>query len=201
MYMFFIYLRYSLLLLLLLLLFIVFIVPNKHVLSNCSSALVLERNRSRHDRVLEILAEWISSVRKPSQSLHADLNSNRFNRVSDVFHSLRPDTVLVSKDSITTLELTICHETNLERSKRFKLNKYSKLSNCLNAKYNNYEIISFTIEVTTLGFISDIRDFVNVCLIERLTNTLRLKIVNFVISDSYMIYCNRNNAQNNNISS
>jgi len=35
---------------------------NKHVLSNCSSGISLKRYGSRHDRVLEILAEWISSV-------------------------------------------------------------------------------------------------------------------------------------------
>jgi len=35
---------------------------NKHVLSNCSSAVVLERYLSRYDQVLEILAEWITSV-------------------------------------------------------------------------------------------------------------------------------------------
>jgi len=87
--------------------------------------------------------------------------------------------------------------TNLEQSKRFKLNKYSTLSNCLNAKYNNYKL--FSKSKSTLGFIPDIRDFINVCLIEKLTDTLRLKMANFVISDSYMIYCNKNHAQDNHI--
>ena len=166
---------------------------NKHVLSNCSSAVVLERYRSRHDRVLEILADWISFARKADLSLHADLGSGKYGRVSDIFHTLRPDIVLVGMNSIFILELTICHETNLERSRQFKMNKYSLLPDCLNAKYINYKMFLFTIEVTTLGLISDFAIFINSCLIERLSDSLRMKIANSVISDSYSIYCNRNN--------
>ena len=54
---------------------------NKHVLSNCSATAALERYKTRHDNVLLILAEWISSVTKPGQSIYVDINSDQFKPV------------------------------------------------------------------------------------------------------------------------
>jgi len=129
---------------------------NKHVLSNCASPVALETYGSRHDRVLCILVAWIATVLKPGRVLHVDLNTGYYRPIKDVFHSLRPDIVMVNHDIIVTLELTICHESNLTNSKLFKTNKYSSLFDHLIDKYANCTVFSHTIEVTTLtGQVSD----------------------------------------------
>ena len=40
---------------------------------------------------------------------------------------LRPDIALVDGSKIVILELTVCHESNLEKSKLFKFEKYTKI--------------------------------------------------------------------------
>jgi len=83
---------------------------NKHALFNCASPVVLERYRLCHDPVLSILAAWIATVLKPGRVLHVDLNSADYKPITDVFHSLRSDIVIVNQNIIVTLELAVCHE-------------------------------------------------------------------------------------------
>ena len=166
---------------------------NKHVLSNCSSPVALKRYRSRHDNVLSILAAWIATMLKPVQVLHVDLNSGNYESVNNVFHSLRPDIVIAEKFKIVTLELTVCHESNLQNSKQFKTNKYLSLFDHLTDKYSNCVVTSNTIEITTLGIVSDINSFCRENLKGRLPDTIKREILQSVVSDSFKIYCNRNN--------
>ena len=70
---------------------------NKHVLSNCSAMISLERYKTRHDRILKIIADWIADSLKPGQTLHADLNSSQYKSVRDVFQTLRPDIAIVGQ--------------------------------------------------------------------------------------------------------
>jgi len=100
---------------------------NQHVLSNGAAPVVLERYRSPHGHALYILAAWIATVLKPGRVLHVDLNTGDYKPIKDVFHSPRPDIVIVNQNIILTLELTVCHKTNLINSKQFKTNKYASL--------------------------------------------------------------------------
>ena len=70
-----------------------------------------------------------------------------------MFHSLRPDIVLVKDDTVITLELTVCHELNLRKSKMYKLNKYKDLYSHVMDQFTGYTMKFYTIEVTTLGFV------------------------------------------------
>ena len=79
-----------------------------------------------------------SSVKSADQSLYADIPSEKWNSVDKIFQSTcRPDLVLVDKRNISILELTICHETNLEKSKQYKSRKYQNIHNHIQPHLRN----------------------------------------------------------------
>ena len=47
---------------------------NKHVLANCSAVVSLERYTRRHNNILQLLAEWISTTKSVNQSLYVDIH-------------------------------------------------------------------------------------------------------------------------------
>ena len=51
---------------------------NKHVLSNCSSDVALNRYTQRHNAVLYAIAKWIHSIKSADQQLFADVISSNF---------------------------------------------------------------------------------------------------------------------------
>jgi hypothetical protein len=167
---------------------------NKHVLSNCEHPIVLERYLHRHNEILNLLATWIAGSKSASQTLHADVASNEFKPISDVFHTVcRPDLVLVNLNSNDVLELTVCHETNLTKSKNYKQQKYKNIAANLHEQFKNTELNIFTLEVSNLGFISDITDFIKSANLPKLPIALKRSIIIKAINSSFNIYCNRNN--------
>ena len=166
---------------------------NKHVISNCGSPVSLDRYKKRHDEVLTILVEEIKLRYKSyiNHKIFADLHGPGYNKVSTLFSSLRPDIAILTSSTIETLELTVCHETNLAKSKQFKKMKYADLQENVQPQYSDLKINRHSIEVTSLAFISDI---------SKLNNILRINVSNEVlnkftwtaISNSFLIYCNRN---------
>ena len=120
---------------------------NKHVLSNCSSKVALDRYKQRHDHALSILTDWFATVLKPGNVLHVDLDDSKHRPITEIFTSLRPDIVIVGHSSISAMELTICHETNLQKSKQYKTDKYAALSKECHHFYRNYSVKPETIEV------------------------------------------------------
>jgi len=166
---------------------------NKHVLSNCRSTLALDRYKDRHDSVLSLIANWISRAIKPDRLLHVDLVGQSFRPLSDLFQTLRPDIAILTPTCIDILELTICHETNTIKSRTFKESKYATLHQNLLDKYSELKLNIFTVEVTTLGIISDINSFSLANLNSNMPAQTISEIVRTVISKSFTIYCNRNN--------
>ena len=102
---------------------------NKQVLSNCSSSSVRQRYTYRHNSVLLILVEWLrSSVVEPAVKILADLGNSPSGEPTTVLSWFRPDIVIIGKNNtITSLELTICHESNFAFSRARKVSKYSNL--------------------------------------------------------------------------
>ena len=140
-----------------------------------------------------MLADWLSSVKSPVQHLFADISPDRWNPIEKVFQpSCRPDLLLVDGNTIGVLELTVCHETNLANSKLYKLNKYKNLSQSLQPNFSKCEIRIFTIEVSTLGFVSDCKHFQSAMALPPLTRNVHNAIINSVLNDSYNIYRLRN---------
>ncbi len=129
---------------------------NKHVLANCGSIAALSRFTDRHNKILTIILEWLQAHVLPGSAIYADLSGTNVKPISDIFNSLRPDIAIIRADLIETLELTVCHETNFQKSKLYKLEQ----------------------NVDSRGLFDEIR----------------AKLTLAAISSSYLIYCNRNNA-------
>jgi len=90
---------------------------NKHVLSNCSHPSALTRFTNRHNKILVMLADWLSSKLDNKSTLFVDLPGSKYKQVTDIFTSVRPDLAIVTENTVLVVELTICHETNLRSSK------------------------------------------------------------------------------------
>ena len=165
---------------------------NKHVVSNCPAPAALERYTTRHNDVLRLLINWLKSVITEKQKLFVDLPNTHFQSTSELFLHSRPDIALMDSASIKSLELTVCHETNLIASKQYKVNKYSNLANSCTALAANKLVTNFTIEVSTLGFISQISDFLLSAKLPMLPAALKQDIIHSVLNNTFKIYCNRN---------
>ena len=162
----------------------------------CSTApnIALERYKTRHDKVVKILVDCIISNDKPNRTGFVDLEGVEYKPLSNVFVSLRPDIAILGPDNIIyTLELTICHETNFSKWKLHKETKYENLRSNLIMRFRDYKIKNSTVEVGTLGLISNIKNFCSINLNLSVTDRVRAEIVNSVISSSFTIYCDRNN--------
>ena len=168
-----------------------FVQTNKHVLSNCNSVIALNRYTQRHNAVLVEIANWINNNRADTQHLFVDIDSGNFKPISDVFlENVRPDLVIVQNSSIIVLELTVCHETNLLKSKLYKLEKYKELYKFTKIPVQSTHI--FSIEVSTLGFISNISKFLSCANLPKLPKTLVARIANLTLTYSFDIYRKRN---------
>jgi L-rhamnose mutarotase len=165
---------------------------NKHVLNNCSAPGVLERYKRRHDHVLSILAQWIKDRVGIESVLFADLSNPNFNSPADIFNSRRPDIVVQQNNRLVTLELTICHETNAATSRDYKISKYMDLQNKLLPGFANFKLTNHTIEITSLGFISDSTAFTKQINIDPMPGSIKQSLFKSTVSDSYSIYCSRN---------
>ena len=110
---------------------------NKHVLSNCSAA--LERYKIRHNNILLLLANWIQRCISTDSILCVDIDgSTVFQAIDKVFQStIRPDLVIFDASNVAVLELTICHESNILKSRSYTINKYSDYKLYLNSEFRN----------------------------------------------------------------
>ena len=60
--------------------------------------------------------------------IYADLVQANVLPVADLFNNYRPDIAIVDSNSICTLELTVCHETNVLSSRDYKRDKYKNIA-------------------------------------------------------------------------
>ena len=164
---------------------------HRPTLNNCASPSALARYKRRHDGILEILAQWITSMVREEGQVFVDLVGHPNNQIADIFTSLRPDIVVKHRKRISTLELTICHETNVIASRTYKQKKYKDLSRNLRPEFASLKISNYTIEITSLGIISDIGDLCGENLIvDQIPEYIRQLLV--ISGSSYSIYCLRN---------
>src|SRR6266516_82256 len=119
---------------------------NKHVLSNCGHRDALSRYTDRHNRILELLAKWIVTRLKSNYTLYCDLNVPGALPVCDLFNGFRPDLAIVSLTQIVVGELSICHETNLVKSRDYKLQKYRNLEAAKESEFKKHAVQVYTIE-------------------------------------------------------
>ena len=108
----------------------------------------------------------------------------------------RPDITVKQKNQLVTLELKICHETNVATSRDFKVSKNTGLKQDLLPELSNYKISNHTIEITSLGFISDCASFTKQINTHPMPNSIKQAVFKSTVSDSYAIYCSRNSDNN-----
>jgi len=134
---------------------------------------------------------WLQTIISPTQEI--DLPIGQWKSTQGLFHAARPDIVILSSSEVKIIELTICHESNLNSSKQYKLNKYHNLNACLTEQTRGKSIAYHTIEVTTLGFISPDEDLSRTLGIPKIPKAIKESIIKSVLNCSFKIYCNRNN--------
>ena len=164
---------------------------NKHVLSNCGSQDSLSRYLVRHNQILKLIADWIVPNLGPAEKLYCDLSLPGVRHVTDLFNGLRPDMAIVSQSRIVVGELTVCHETNLQSSRDFKLNKYVNLSAARSSEYKHHSVSVHTIEVSALGFIVAEPNFFKFGGLPTFSPALLHDLSRTAIFASREIYCNR----------
>ena len=125
-------------------------------------------------------------------SIYSDLDGGTTLPVCDLFRGFRPDIAIVTGNRIVTWELTICNECNLLTSRAYKQNKYVHLASAMTSAACRGDIETHTIEVSTLGFLSNVLDFTKSVNVPKLPRSLIQSIIHSVIHDSFIIYCNRN---------
>ena len=77
--------------------------------------------------------------------------------------------------------------------KAYKLNKYKNLSHHLTNEYKYYDIRLFTLEVSTLGLVSDTDEFMVALGLSKLPNNVTQTIMRQALLSSNTMYCDRNN--------
>ena len=170
---------------------------NKHLLSNCES--MLERYSERHNKILEKIARWIDLNKSTDQCLAVDLPFPAFHKTDSVFEqTIRPDIVLYDNSGIAVLELTVCHETNLNKSREYKLSKYKEADKHLQSHFSHTPVQVFTAEISVLGIASDFTPFCDATNLPRLPKDTMAQLSRDAIGCSFDIYKLRNNSVQSN---
>ena len=84
-----------------------------------------------------------------------------YNSSAVFFASSIPDIVVINNDIFYAIELIVCFETNFQKSRKYKMNRYKNLSNEV---VGNYIVKKLFIEISTLGFYTnDMKPFIKFC--------------------------------------
>ena len=163
---------------------------NKHVVSNCSAPEVLARYLDRHNKILRLLANWIKPKLR-GETLFCDLTIAGARHVSDLFVGVRPDLAVVNPSRIVVCEVTVCHETNLESSRLYTLNKYANKAAKKSFLVKNHLVKVYSLEVSTLGFISYDPNFLKEVSLPNFDRSFLTDITKTAVMATHDIYANR----------
>ena len=169
---------------------------DRHILNNCPTAATEGRYTWRHNAILKEILSVIQPRLQDGSTLFADIEGYR--NTSELFDSLRPDVAILYKDSVEVLELTCCHELNLEASRVLKQTKYSDLRL---VDTSNKKLHVHTLEVTSLGFVAS-KDFIKFCNSAHLADMphyLTRRLGEMALRCSYFIFCCRHKPWGNDV--
>ena len=79
-------------------------------------------------------------------------------------------------------------------SSNYKKNEYQDISDFGSTLIAHKKITPYFIQISTLGFTSDISDFIKAVNIPKMPDALKHNIISSVLKSSFTIYCNRNSA-------
>ena len=112
-----------------------------HILNNCSAAANQQRYLWRHNSILSVINYYIASILNDSMKLYVDIPG--YESADDLFScDQRPDMVLVTPSKVTLIELTICFETNLQKSREYKKERYRYLQENVEDQGKKAELLS-----------------------------------------------------------
>ena len=95
-----------------------------------------------------------------------------YNSSAVFFASSIPDIVVINNDIFYAIELTVCFETNFQKSRKYKMNRYKNLSNEV---VGNYIVKKLFIEISTLGFYtSDMKPYIKFYKVLKINSTDRM---------------------------
>lgn len=112
-----------------------------HVLSNCPS--YLNRYTWRHDSILKTLLRKISKCKYNNIQIYADCVDFQYSCPSELFETKRPDIVLLFNNRVIVIELTVCFETNTEKSRIYKQTRYENLKQECKISSSKFEVPYF----------------------------------------------------------
>ena len=118
------------------------------VLNNCSVSENSGRYLWRHNSVLYTMYHYISQLVSRGYEVFVDLEG--YQNPSELFRNVRPDLVLKRNGKLISIELTCCFETNLAKSREYKIQKYQSIEN--DCYETNVSVEKLFVEVTSLGF-------------------------------------------------
>ncbi|MFI5407014.1 MAG: hypothetical protein ACHQ1D_10950 [Nitrososphaerales archaeon] len=165
---------------------------NKHVLSNCGSSGALSRYTNRHNTILKLLINWIAPKLQDSLELYHDLSLPESKHITDIFNNVRPDIAIKSASRIVVLELTVCHETNFQSSRNYKLDKYKNIHKHRSEIIKHLPVTVCTCEVSVLGFVIIDQEFLKACKLPSVDGNLFNTLCKSAINSSFEIYNERN---------
>ena len=169
-----------------------------HVLCNCPVALQLRRYNVRHDKVLQVIYNFLKEHLNNHQSMIADLHdSSPYVFPPNITSTdLRPDIVVWNDTtrSVSLLELTVCHESNFVEAHQRKVTRYLDLEEEI--RRSRFRVKTMPIQVGCRGFV-DIKSFEGM---KELVTGVNIRtyrkflqdICSTTISASYNIWTSRN---------
>ena len=105
------------------------------MLNNCPTAVQSGRYTWRHDSILFTICHYLSLPERCGYTIYADILG--YKNPSELFRNLRPDIVLLKRDSLVSTELTCCFVTNLINSQNYKVDRYCNLEEDCNLILDN----------------------------------------------------------------
>ena len=166
-----------------------------HMLNNCPTAVQSGRYTWRHNSILFTICHCLFLLDRCGYTIYADILG--YKNPSELFRNLRPDIVLLKRDSLVSIELTCCFETNLINSRNYKIDRYCNLEEDCNL---NVKVKKLYVEVSSLGFLSkNIKELKTLCRQNADINVNRMlqKISEVAIRSTYLIYTKRNSEWTN----
>ena len=86
--------------------------------------------------VLNCIMYYLSSILTTNMKLYVDIPGNESTDALPLTCGQRPDLVLATTSKLFILELTVCFETNLLKSRNYKKNRYAYLKENIIDKSN-----------------------------------------------------------------
>ena len=165
-----------------------------HAVAGCSVHLNEKRYNYRHDSVLPNIVKSIKSseVRRIYAYLEGYISPSIISG-----EDKRPDIIIVERDNVYILELTIDFETNISTNFERKMNNYSQLLEDLRSRYKKVKFINLS--MGSIGIYGDtcfnLKPVLKqLGLNENEVNYLLRKLSNICIQATYFIFCKRNKA-------